>query len=191
MIQHNNIENKLPDNVLLYRAVVSLISFGIMATFLYLFFGHGPVNGTVNGKPSTIDLQGTYKILVIYGIPSVLFILSLIYNIFYIKNFSFLLTDTSISITSGIFFIETRSIDFKDIQSISSSTGPILSLFGLSVLKGFTSSPGQIVISSNSKSGSSISYNPDILITLNKEDSEQLRTFISKADEVSKVKIVS
>ena len=35
------------------------------------------------------------------------------------------------------------------------------------------------------------SYRPDIHIVLNKEDVEELRMFMSKADDIGKVKVVS
>jgi len=190
MIQHNNVQNRLPDNFIIYKTISTLIGSIIIFGILFLLFGHGPINGTVNGKPSVIDLEGINKILVIYGIPIFLFLSGLIYNVFYYKTFSYTLSDEAISITSGIIFVSTKSIDFHDIQNISSSFGPVLNLFGLGILSGFTSSPGQIIVSGNSKS-TTTSYRPDIHIILNKEDVEELRMFMSKADDIGKVKVVS
>jgi len=192
MIQYNNVPNKLPRNFVTYKTVISAVSVIILAVILYLFLGNGPTNALVNGKPTVVDIEGALKFLIIFGIPLFLFILMYLYNILYYKTFSFSLTEDFISITSGIIYVSTKTIDFKDVQNISSRRGPMLMIFGLSMLNGFTASPGQLVVTTSSY-GRSTSYKPDISIVLNQNDSEELRKFITKEEtnDIQKVEVVS
>ncbi|MFA6341055.1 MAG: PH domain-containing protein [Candidatus Paceibacterota bacterium] len=185
-------QNRLPKNFVFYRILSSMIFLAILAVMLYFSFGQGPTNGTVNGKPTVIDLEGLNRLLVIYGIPVLILLLFVLHDILYYLKYSFSVSDNSISVTSGVFVISTKIVDFKDIQNISSVRGPLLMLFGLSKLNGFTSSPGQLVVSTNSKNGTSTtSYRPDISIILNRNDAEQLREFMAKANDIQKVRVVS
>ena len=187
MIQ-SGVQNNLSQRVVWYRLVGAVIFVVILYFVLHFVAGMGIINGTVNGKPTTFDTSSMGP-LVTSGIPLAILLLSVLYNILYYKMYSFTLDSDKISVTSGVVFQSTKTVDFKTIQNISTKRGPFLMLFGLEIVQGFTSSPGQLVIASN-RNGSSTTYRPDISIPLISADAEQLRNLIAQSSEVDKVKIV-
>jgi len=187
MIQ-SGAQTKLSQRAIWYRLVGAVIFVAILAIGLNFVADMGTINATVNGKPTTIS-TGSMGPLVTTGLPLALLFLIVLYNILYYKMYSFVLDSDKISITSGVVFSSTKTVDFKTIQNISTKRGPILMLFGLKIVQGFTSSPGQLVVTGN-RGQTSTTYRPDISIPLIADDAEQLRNLIAQAAEVDKVKIV-
>ena len=187
MIQ-TGIQTRLSSKVIWYRLVGAIIFVVILAILLKFIAGMGSIHATINGAPTTIN-TGSMGPFITIGIPLALFVLIVLYNILYYNMYSFVLDSDKISVTSGVVFSSTKTVDFKTIQNISSQRGPLLMLFGLEILQGFTSSPGQLVITGN-RGQSNASYRPDISIPLISDDAEQLRNQIARAAEVDKVKIV-
>ncbi len=161
----------------------------ILYVVLHFVASAGTINTTVNGVPTAVNV-GSMGPLVTSGIPFILLCIVVLYNILYFTMYSFVLDSDKISITSGVVFSSTKTIDFKAIQNVSTQRGPLLMMFGLETVQGFTSSPSQLVIQSNGNGGSSTTYRPDISITRVSADAEELRNLIAQSAEVNKVRIV-
>lgn len=196
MIQSNS-QNKLPGSVLVYWLFKALIIPVILAIVLVFLSMLGPIQGTSNGQPTTINVA-SFGPFVIFGIPLLLFILGALYWLLYYSMFSFMLTDQSVSITSGILFSQTKTTDFRAVQDVSTKRGPLLMIFGLSILQGFTSSPDQIRVSSGSfrlggafGNNARTTYRPDISIPLPSSVAEQLRSQIATTAQTQNVRVVS
>ncbi len=181
-------QTKLSPKVFWYRSVGALVFVIILDAILNFVAALGTVNGTMNGQPMTLHL-GSMGPLVTSGIPLVLLLLNVLYNLLYYKMYSFVVDTGKISVTSGVVFPSTKTTDFRMVQNVATQRGPLLMMFGLQMVQGFTSSPGQLVISSG-KNGTSTTYRPDISIPLVSEDAEQLRGLIAQSAEVPSVKVV-
>ncbi len=57
--------------------------------------------------------------------------------------FSFEVNDNAITVYSGVIFRQHETINFSRIQSIENERGPILALFGLTLMEVWTASPNQ------------------------------------------------
>lgn len=183
------VPTKLPFSVLTYRIVTSFIFPIIVFIILNFISQQGSIKATVNNQPTTINTS-TWGPLIVFGIPLLLLFLSILYNILYYNLFSFIVEAEKISITSGVLFPSTREIEFRSVQNVSTTKGPILMLCGLENVQGFTSSPGQIVVTYNKNGGSSTAYRPDINLILKSSDAEQLRNQIASASEAEAVRII-
>jgi len=196
MIQPNT-QNKLPGSVLAYWVLKSAVLPIIIAVVLVFLSTHGPIQGTSNGQPTTIDVA-SFGPLIIFGIPIALFVLAALYWFLYYNMFSFTLTDQSISITSGILFSSTKTTDFRAVQDVATKRGPLLMIFGLGILQGFTSSPDQIRVSSGSfrlgggafGTNAHTTYRPDISVPLSAADAETLRSQIATTAQTQNVHVV-
>ena len=181
-------QTKLPQSVVWYRLVSGAIFVVILYFILNFISGLGKINTVVNGVPKTISVLSIGPFVT--TIPLALFCFIVLYNILYYKIYFFVLDSDKISVTSGILFQSTKIVDFKTIQNVSTKRGPLLMMFGLETVQGFTSSPGQLVVTSSGRGGTSTTYRPDISTTLFSADAEQLRNLIAQAAEVDKVRIV-
>ena len=195
MIQPNT-QNKLHGSVLVYWLFKAAILPIILAIVLVFLSTLGPIQGTSNGQSTTINVA-SFGPLIIFGIPFVLFILGALYWSLYYSMFSFTITDQSVSITSGILFSQTKTTDFRAVQDVATKRGPLLMIFGLGVLQGFTSSPDQIRVTSGSfRLGGALgnsartTYHPDISIPLPASDAEQLRSQIATTAQTQNVHVV-
>jgi membrane protein YdbS with pleckstrin-like domain len=195
MIQPN-VQNKLPGSVLIYWLFKAAILPIVLAIVLVFLSTLGPIQGTSNGQPTTINVA-SFGPLIIFGIPLALFVLGALYWALYYSMFSFTITDQSVSITSGILFSQTKTTDFRAVQDIATKRGPLLMIFGLGVLQGFTSSPDQIRVTSGSfRLGGALgnsartTYHPDISIPLPVTDAEQLRSQIATTAQTQNVHVV-
>lgn len=119
----------------------------------------------------------------------VFFALLFVYVFAWWKIFSYTVFTDHITIHSGVIFQETKTVNFNDIENVSSLSGPLIALFGLRTLKGFTSSPGQLVVS-GSKNGTTTTYRPDINIILDAQTAAELMQLMQKSD-VQKVENVT
>jgi membrane protein YdbS with pleckstrin-like domain len=191
-------KNKLSASVLMYWLFKALILPVILGAILFFLSTQNHIQATVNGQPTIID-GSVFSPLIVFGIPAALFILAALYWILYYNMFSFVVTEGSISITSGVLFSSTKTTDFRAVQDVATKRGPLLMIFGLGILQGFTSSPDQIRVSGGSfrlgggafGNNARTTYNPDISIPLPAVDAEQLRSQIATSAEVQKVQVVS
>jgi membrane protein YdbS with pleckstrin-like domain len=187
-------KNKLSPSVLVYWIFKDIILVVIIAVILAFISQSGNIHATVNNQPTTINIA-QYGSLVTFGIPFILLILLALYQILYYMTFSYTMNEGQIFITSGILFSSTKTTDFRMIQDIQSKRGPILMIFGLCSLQGFTSSPDQIRISGPSfrlggRGNMYTTYRPDINILLPTATAEQLRSQISTNAETPNVHVV-
>jgi uncharacterized membrane protein YdbT with pleckstrin-like domain len=104
------------------------------------------------------------------------------------KFFSYTITEQSITIQSGIIFRKNKSVNFNDLANIESAFGPVLAIFGLRKVQGFTSSPGQLIIS-HSKNGTTTTRVPDVNIILEKGIAQEFLDLARKGD-IQKVQSV-
>lgn len=157
-------KNKLSSSVLVYWLCNGLIGSVIIGVILWLILGSGQINSTVNGQQVSTNI-GSMGPLLAVGIPIALFVLIALYQILYYSTFSYTVNEGQISITSGVLFSSTKTTDFRMVQDIQSKRSPVLMIFGLRSLQGFTSSPDQIRVSGGSfhmggRTGSRTTYHP-------------------------------
>lgn len=192
-----NAQNKLPGSVLAYWLFKAAILPVVLTIILVFLSTLGPIQGTSNGQPTTINVA-SFGPLIIFGIPLLLFVLGALYWTLYYSMFSFTLNDQSISITSGILFSQTKTTDFRAVQDVATKRGPLLMIFGLGILQGFTASPDQIRVSSGSfrlgggafGTNARTTYRPDISIPLPTADAEALRSQIATTAQTQNVHVV-
>lgn len=165
---NKNVPLKLPPNALAYKlsqAVIISIILSIVAKFY----------------PET----SSYYLLLGLG----LLILSGIYTFAYVSLFSYVIGSDAITVNSGVLFRSEKIINYNDLQNVDVQRGPLLMLFGLSNLRGFTASPGQLMISSDDHGHTSTTVTPDVQILLTKQDGEELAQ-IMRAGHIQKVQQV-
>lgn len=194
-------QTRLPSAYISYRITTAVLGFifffAIIAGFLILVSAISSAPGTtmtqtINGVqqqvPATPFVAGP-AIGIAALVLAVLAIMSILYQVLYYSMFSFIVTNDRITVTSGILFTSDKSTLFQDVQTASVRRGPIMRMFGLGTLQGFTSSPDQVQIHSSGKGGSYTTYRPDINMVLSVDDAEILRTQISST--VDKVQMVA
>lgn len=169
-----NIPQKLSLTTLIYMLFRHLITYVII--FLIAYF--------LSLSPQFIQ----YKSLVIGG-ATFLLVFSFLFTILYWKLFEYTIGDSYIKVHSGVIFRSEKNINFNDIQSANAVFGPLLAIFGLKEIRGFTSSPGQLIISSRGNSGIQTQHVPDIEIILDKQTAQELLEMMRKGD-IQKVQSV-
>jgi uncharacterized membrane protein YdbT with pleckstrin-like domain len=105
----------------------------------------------------------------------------LVYLFLYYVLYTYTVSDRSITINSGVIFRDSRTIDFKQIQSVDSTRGPIEMLLGITSVNIWTASPDQMHLSVHQGTGTSdvsTLVDPDALLVLQKEVAEELRSRI-------------
>jgi membrane protein YdbS with pleckstrin-like domain len=167
MIQQN-IDLKLPSSALTYYMVTLPLFPIILTAFLYFY------------PPTT-----QYSLFI--GLA--LIVLIIVYSFAYVATFSYQITGDSITINSGVLFKSSKIVNFNDLQNTNVKMGPLLSMFGLASLEGFTSNPTQLIISSDSRGHTQTTQNPDIKVLLLREDAIELATIMRKGD-IQKVQAV-
>ena len=130
----------------------------------------------------------TFKLQIVTA-AILLSLLSSVYIWLWWKLFEYTVAENHIQIRSGVIFRSEKNVNFNDIQSANAVFGPLLAVLGLRQVRGFTSSPEQIVITTT-KTGSRTQHIPDIQIILDKQTAEDLLEVIRKGD-VHKVQAVS
>lgn len=83
-----------------------------------------------------------------------------------------------------------KTVNYNDLQSMNSSVGPLLGIFGLRDVKFFTSSPGQIIISSSRDGGTHTEHKPDVHIILDKQLADEF-VRLARSSDVQKVQQVN
>jgi uncharacterized membrane protein YdbT with pleckstrin-like domain len=149
-----NTENKLPLSLRWYvLAKIALLFF--IFSLIFIVFG------------KNIWLYTFFFLFVFFGLPLWL------YLIFSFKFVSFLITENTITISSGIFLKKSETISFDKIQNCNTSRGILSKIFNLSKLNIWTASPSQIHIERGNSSN-----NPEQFLWLNVEDADWLKNFI-------------
>lgn len=189
-------KNKLSSSVLVYWLCNGLVGSVIIGVVLWFILGSGQISSTVNGQQVSTNI-GSMGPLLAVGIPIALLVLIALYRILYYSTFSYTVNEGQISVTSGVLFSSTKTTDFRMVQDIQSKRGPVLMIFGLRSLQGFTSSPDQIKVSGGSfRLGGNLgyqartTYHPDISILLPTTVAEQLRSQIATSAETPNVHVV-
>jgi len=117
--------------------------------------------------PSIFIHQLFWILTMFIGIPLLIYFL-LLYN-----SISFVVENDKITVNYGIIIKKSKSIPFNTIQSIENVRGIRHQIFGLSVIKIWTSSPEQI----RAHNGST-THKPDVSLDLIKENADWLKNFI-------------
>jgi membrane protein YdbS with pleckstrin-like domain len=118
--------------------------------------------GALCGKVSGNGIAG---FLYLYGA------LLLIGAVLKFRSSSFVLTDKSISVASGIFFQNSSTIRFDRIQDVATRRDPLLMLLGLTSVAIWTASPDQRLGKSK---------RPDGLVILNSADADWLKNYLAE-----------
>jgi uncharacterized membrane protein YdbT with pleckstrin-like domain len=117
MIEINTV-NKIPTKTYLYSLTKLILFLSVPALLL----------SSVDNTPNTF-FNFLFMFFVLFGL-AIYFIIWL-----RLKNFSFVITDTTLDVKSGILTKNTETIPFSSIQNIVESTGVLMRLFGISKLK--------------------------------------------------------
>jgi uncharacterized membrane protein YdbT with pleckstrin-like domain len=117
---------------------------------------------------STVVWFPIFILLIIFLVIPVFLCLAVFYNLI-----SFIVENDRLTINSGVFTKRSKSITFDKIQNITNVGNIVDRIFGLSWIKIWTASPSQI----NIRNGDS-QNKPDMVLWLNKDDSEWLKQFI-------------
>lgn len=173
MIEINS-PQKLSTRVLGYYLIKAILGSMVFSAIIYIGIMTGSNTGQL--KPYAAF------------IPLVILALNLGYAILYWKIFTFTLFPDHMTIKSGVVFQNEKTVNFNDVQSSNAALGPLLAMFGLRIVKAFTSSPEQLIITSG-KNGSSTRHVPDLQIIIEKESADQIIGIIKKGD-VQKVQNV-
>jgi len=112
---------------------------------------------------------------------SVVVILVVAYPILHYFLFSYELTEHSITIHSGIIFRQYETINFNRIQVVDNERGPLLMLFGLTIVEIWTASPDQVEVSGSGAR----SPHPDARLVLARADAENLKQYITQVPSSS------
>ncbi len=112
-------------------------------------------------------------------LPVILFVVLviLIYPVLYWYLFSYEVSEHALTVNSGIFFRQYETIDFGRIQTIDNERGPLLWLFGLTIVEIWTASADQMQFSVE-KNSVKTRPRPDTLLILRKDDAQILKDFI-------------
>ncbi|MDD5146043.1 MAG: PH domain-containing protein [Candidatus Pacebacteria bacterium] len=149
-----NIENKLPLSLKWYALVKIALLFFIFS-LIFIVFG------------KSIWLYAFFFLFIFLGLPL------WIYLIFTLKFTSFVITENTITINSGIFFKNSKTISFDKIQNCNASEGILSKMFNLSKLNIWTASPSQIHIERGNSSNK-----PEQFLWLNVKNAHWLKNFI-------------
>ena len=113
-------------------------------------------------------------------IMSIVVLIILAYPILYWYLFTYELTDRTITVNSGILFRQYETIDFGRVQTIDNERGPLLMLFGLTMVKVWTASADQISFTVGAHSAQAHPQ-PDTMLILGKGDAQILKDFIIRS----------
>ena len=102
-------------------------------------------------------------------------VVAIAYPILFFLLFSYEIGEHAITINSGIIFRQHETINFERIQVVDNERGPLLMLFGLTLVEIWTSSPDQLAAAPHS-----IRPRPDATLLLKKGDAEALKDFVTR-----------
>src|SRR3989338_49992 len=164
---------KQPFTALLYSALgaVALAVFMLIIGLLFALAAEGACSGDGCGYLNAATLV---PVILIVGLIIAL------YPILYWYLFSYELSEHTITVNSGILFRQYETIDFGKIQSIDNERGPLLMLFGLTMVEIWTASSDQISFNVSPHS-TRARPRPDTVLILTKNDAAQLKDFMMHA----------
>ena len=164
---------KQPFMALVYSALgaVALAVFMLVVGLLFAFGAQNACSGEGCGflNPATL-----VPVIVTVGLIIAL------YPILYWYLFSYELSEHTITVNSGILFRQYETIDFGKIQSIDNERGPLLMLFGLTMVEIWTASSNQISFNVTPHS-TRARPRPDTVLILTKRDAAKLKDFMMRA----------
>ncbi len=111
----------------------------------------------------------TLGIIVILAFPRLYYVL-----------FTYEISEHTITVNSGILFRQYETIDFGKIQAIDNERGPLLMLFGLTLIRIWTASADQLT-SGLGKEAVRIKPRPDMTLILGKDDAAAVRDFAMRS----------
>ena len=163
-----NTRQGLPPAAFWYVALRSLLAAAVVLLFAWVAgllpnAPHATCHGALCGK-----LSSGQVVVLAYLFAAFLVVRAVLG----FKWFSYVLTDHSISVSSGILFRNTTTVRFDRIQDIDSTRNPLHLLLGLTSVAIWTASPDQRV--GNAR-------RPDAALVLQADDAEWLRNFVSES----------
>ncbi len=164
---------KQPVTALLYSGL-GAVALAVFILVIGLLFAAGAQNACRGDGCGLLSSEALAPFIVIIALIITL------YPILYWYLFSYELTDRTITINSGILFRQYETIDFGKIQTIENERGPLLMLFGLTIVKVWTASASQISFSIGGNSAQAHPH-PDTVLILAKNDAAQLKDFMMRA----------
>ena len=108
-------------------------------------------------------------------------IVVLCYPVLYYLLFTYELSQSSITVNSGIIFRQYETIQFDKIQALDNERGPLLMLFGLTLVKVWTASADQLV-SGEGNNHAQIRPRPDMTLILRRDEAHALREFAMRGN---------
>jgi membrane protein YdbS with pleckstrin-like domain len=109
----------------------------------------------------------------------VAFLLILSYPVLYYVLFSYEVSNSSLTVKSGIIFRQYETIPFDRMQVVDNERGPLLMIFGLTMIRMWTSSPDQFNIDIENSTASSHAE-PDATLIIGKDDAEALKSYMTR-----------
>ncbi|HEY4509736.1 hypothetical protein A2963_04920 [Candidatus Roizmanbacteria bacterium RIFCSPLOWO2_01_FULL_40_13] len=149
-----NIPNKLPKSLKWYVLTQLVLLFFVLSLFGIFF-------------DKNAWFAVFYFALLFLGLP--IWIYVMISN----KFISFVITENTITINSGIVFKRSNTIAFDQVQNADNSRGPLSTFFGLSKLSIWTASPSQMHIEKGRSENK-----PEGTLWLRTVDADELKDFI-------------
>ncbi len=167
-----NTRRMQPFAALLYSAL-GAFTLAVLILVVGLLFAFGAEDACQGDGCRLLTSETLVPVIVVVSL-----IISL-YPILYWYLFSYEVTQRTITVNSGILFRQYETIDFGKIQTIENVRGPLLMLFGLTIVKIWTASASQISFSVGANSAQA-HPSPDTVLTLTKDDAAQLKDFIMR-----------
>jgi uncharacterized membrane protein YdbT with pleckstrin-like domain len=152
------------------RAQTYLVFRGLLGAAILMVLGfvvsHLPP-GVCHGGPCPIGPRMTSLIFYVVGVGVG------ILGYYFAQSFALKLTDTNITIHSGVLFRDSMMINFDKVQDVDVFRGPFHMAFNVSVVRIWTASQGQIVGGRKPK--------PAGALVLGRDQADWLQEFIQQA----------
>jgi uncharacterized membrane protein YdbT with pleckstrin-like domain len=159
--------------------IILLVLVGGAITF-FSWASHQPgammtvtTNGVEQTMPAIPFSAAPYIGYAMFGAFSLAFIIG-VFQMLYWSLFRFTMREHSVSVRSGIIFTQEKEVQYDEMQSTTIKRGPLLALFGLGHVVGYTSSPQQLVVASTGRGGTRTTHRPDVSLYLLQADAQQL-----------------
>ena len=169
-----DIRRRQPVAAFWYTALLPLL-LSVFVLILGLFFSavffFGPGSSCDSTCVSLLSSVALF-VLIVAGV-------AFAYPLLYYLLFTYEVHERSITVNSGILFRQYETIDFKKIQTIDNERGPLLMLFGLTIVEIWTASWDQL--SHSGVNGARVRPRPDMYLILEKNAASELRDFIMRA----------
>jgi|SRR3989344_557308 len=158
----------------LWYSSLGAAALSLFILFVGLFFDLG-ASGACSGDGCTF-----LNPAIIVPLISIVICVIIVYPVLYWYLFTYELTAQSITVNSGILFRQYETIDFGRVQTIDNERGPLLWLFGLTIVEIWTASADQLEFTMNKHSAHS-RPRPDTMLILQSDDAQALKDFIMRA----------